>query len=194
MHAANRGVLLAALIIGCSSVSAQTPDSLALPSAVVPAALADTSAGVPARALRRSLLVPGWGQVTNGQPIKAPVIAAALAGAAGVLVIQQRRYIQYRRSALVAGCLASPDRDPCQDIPDAATEAYEATGRPDLLQAQQIRDTARGRRDLSVLAVGVVYVLQALDAYVAAQLLGFDVSEDVAVRAVPGGLALRVRL
>lgn len=187
------------LVLAAGSASAQTLDTLATP-AGAPAVLADTTGAaaeaLARRALRRSLLVPGWGQVTNGQRLKAPVIAAALVGATGVLVFQQRRYVRYRRAALVAGCLASPDRDnaDCINIPDAATEAFEATGRPSFAQAQRARDTARGRRDLSGLAVGVVYALQALDAYVAAQLLGFDVSEDVAVRAAPGGLALRVRL
>ena len=156
--------------------------------------IADTSAASASRALRRSLLVPGWGQVTNGQPLKAPVIAAALVGAGAVLVVQQRRYRLYQRSALVAGCLSVPNRPDCQDIPDAATAAYDATGQPSFAQASAIRNTARGRRDLSILAVGVVYALQALDAVVAAQLLEFDVSEDVALRAAPGGLALRVRL
>ncbi|HEX9952989.1 MAG TPA: DUF5683 domain-containing protein, partial [Rubricoccaceae bacterium] len=151
-------------------------------------------AGAPARALRRSLLVPGWGQVTNGQRAKVPVIAAALAGTAAVLVFQQRRYIRYRRAALVAGCRESPDRAPCLDLSDAATAAWEATGQPTFAQAAAIRNQSRGRRDLSVLGFGVVYALQALDAYVAAQLIGFDVSEDVAVRAAPGGLALRIRL
>ena len=122
-----------------------------------------------------------------------PVIAAALAGAAAVLVFQQRRYVRYRRSALVAGCRESPGRDVCADIPDAATEAFLATGSPSFAQASAIRNTARGRRDLAGLGVGVVYALQALDAYVAAQLLGFDVSDDVAVRVAPGQVALRVR-
>jgi len=145
------------------------------------------------RSLRRSLMLPGWGQVTNGQTVKAPFIAAALVGAAGVLVYQQRRYTLYRRSALYAGCRESPGRDVCTDAP-AAMDEWEATGSPSFAAAAATRDQTRGRRDISALAVGVVYALQAIDAYVAAELIDFDVSEDVAVRAVPGGLALRVRL
>ena len=59
-----------------------------------------------------------------------------------------------------------------------------------------VRDRARGQRDVGVLIVGVAYAVQALDAYVAAQLADFDVSEDLSLRLAPerGGLALRVRL
>ncbi|HEX8299861.1 MAG TPA: DUF5683 domain-containing protein [Rubricoccaceae bacterium] len=188
MTRALRGALAGlALLAGALGAHAQpaAPDTLG--------AAAD-SAQAPARALRRSLLLPGWGQATNGQRAKVPVIAAALAGTAAVFVFQQRRYVRYRRSALVAGCRESPDREPCTDISVAATEAWEATGQPTFAQASTVRNQARGRRDLSVLGIGVVYALQALDAYVAAQLLEFDVSEDVAVRVVPGGVALGVRL
>ncbi len=189
-RAASAAVLLVALT---AAAAAQTPDSLAVRSASPATSPADSS-GAAGRALRRSLLVPGWGQVTNGQRAKVPVIAAALGGAAAVLVFQQRRYVRYRRSALVAGCRESPDRDVCTDIPDAATEAFLATGSPSFAQAAAVRNTARGRRDLAGLGVGVVYALQALDAYVAAQLLDFDVSDDVAVHVAPGQVALRVRL
>ncbi len=188
-------VLLVAL---ATAAAAQTPDSLAVrPAASVAAPGAAVSpadsSGTAGRALRRSLILPGWGQVTNGQRAKVPVIAAALTGAAAVLVFQQRRYVRYRRSALVAGCRETPDRDVCTDIPDAAMEAFLATGSPSFAQAAAIRNTTRGRRDLAGLGLGVVYALQALDAYVAAPLLGFDVSDDVAVRVEPGSVALRVR-
>lgn len=173
--------------------AAQAPDSLAPPPVVLSAPTAPDTTRAPSRALRRSLILPGWGQVTNGQPAKAPVVVAALAGAAGLLVYQQRRYTLYRRSALYAGCIESPDRDVCADVSGAMDE-WEATGSPTFAQAATVRNQTRGRRDLSGLAVAVVYALQALDAYVAAQLVGFDVGEDVAVQAVPGGLALRVRL
>jgi hypothetical protein len=183
------GLVLLVALGAAWSAAAQTSDSLAAPPAIV---VRDTT-HAPGRALRRSLVLPGWGQVTNGEPVKAPVVVAALAGAAGVLVYQQRRYTLYRRSALFAGCREAPDRDVCADVSGAADE-WEATGSPTFAQAAAVRNQTRGRRDLSGLAVAVVYALQALDAYVAAQLLGFDVGEDVAVRAAPGGLALRVRL
>ncbi len=193
---ARRVGLAAVLTMSAHASAAQTPDTLAArpaPAVLAAPPAAPDTARSPGRALRRSLLLPGWGQATNGQAAKAPVIAVALAGAVGVLVLQQRRTTLYRRSALFAGCREVPLRDVCADVSGAADE-WEATGSPSFAQAAAIRNQTRGRRDLAGLAVGVVYALQALDAYVAAQLLGFDVSEDVAVRASPGALALRVRL
>ena len=187
------GVLASDTLAVDSLSAARTAPSVAALSATALSVAAD-STGAPARALRRSLLVPGWGQATNGQVAKVPVIAAALAGTAAVLAFQQRRYVRYRRSAFWAGCLEVPGRDVCADLTDADQQAWLATGSPSRTQAENTRNITRGRRDLSVLGLGVVYALQALDAYVAAQLIGFDVSEDVAVRAAPGGLALRVRL
>ena len=202
--------LLAALAVQAAAAQAAPADTLAAPAGAAPAfsaprdvsvprdgparvAVRPDTAGAASRALRRSLLLPGWGQITNGQPVKAPVIAVALVGAAAVLVVQQRRTTLYRRSALFAGCREAPGRDVCADAGGAQDE-WEATGSPSFTQAAATRDQARGRRDLAGLAVAVVYALQALDAYVAGQLLGFDVGEAAAVRAVPGGLGLRVRL
>lgn len=190
-RAASAAVLLVAL---ATAAAAQTPDSLAARPATPAGAVSPAdSSGAAGRALRRSLLVPGWGQVANGQPIKAPVIAAALAGATGVLVFQQRRYARYRRSAFWAGCREVPGRDVCAGLSDADEAAWLATGSPTRTSAEDTRDVAHGRRDLAGLGIVVVYGLQALDAYVAAQLLGFDVSDDVAVRLEPGTVALRVR-
>lgn len=190
-----RIAVLAALVAFAGlarSAAAQVPDSLAVR---VPAGVAvarPDTAGAATRALRRSLVLPGWGQATNGQRAKVPFVAAALAGAVGVLVYQQRRTVRYRRAALYAGCLPTPTRDVCADV-ESAQDEWIATGSLPFAQVALLREQARGRRDLAGLAVGVVYALQALDAYVAAQLLGFDVSEDVALNAAPGGVALRVR-
>ena len=175
--------------------------SVAPPTVPLPAIVARPAAGgaprdtsrAASRALRRSLLVPGWGQLTNGQTAKVPVVAGALVGAAAYLVVQQRRYTLYRRSALFAGCREAPDRPVCDDVAGAEDE-WRDTGTPTFAQAAAVRNTVRGRRDVAGLVVGVVYALQALDAYIAAQLLGFDVDEDVAVRVSPGGFALRVQL
>jgi hypothetical protein len=49
------------------------------------------------------------------------------------------------------------------------------------------RDSFRSRRDLSIVGTGLFYALTLLDAYVSAHLLTFDVSDDLAVRALPTG-------
>lgn len=199
-----RGWALVALVLGLTgAAAAQTPDS----AAVAPPAVVDTvQAGAPARApgaatdslpaprsvALRGLLVPGWGQVTNRQPVRAGVAAAAVVGAVGFLAVRQRQYIRYRRAALYAGCQQAPGRDVCADLA-RAERAWRSLGEPRFASVSAARDVARGRRDIGGLAVAVVYALQALDAYVGAHLREFDVGEDLAVTVGPVGLAARVR-
>ena len=199
MSRAARLAATCALVLAAPA-GAQTPASTAASAPASANAQADTLR-TPGGALRRALLLPGLGQVYNGQPLKAPVVAAALGGSVAYLVVQQRRTTLYRRAAFYAGCLDAPDRDVCQDADlDALLPAYVETEgeRVGAGSLRTTRDNARGSRDLAAVGVAAVYALQALDAYVGAQLLGFDVSDDVAVRAEPGlggaRLALRVRL
>ena len=184
---------LAVLLLAAPAPAAQVADSLAAPSAQP-----DTTQ-TPGRALRRALVLPGWGQVYVGQPVKAPVAAAAVGGSIAYLVIQQRRTTRLRRAALYAGCLDAPDRDVCLETDlDALLPAYLASDGETVGAAalRSRRDAARGSRDVAVVVTGAVYALQALDAYVSAHLLSFDVSDDlsVGVEPGPGGTALRLRV
>ena len=208
-----------ALVIGLGgalSTTAQTPDSTAAPGAEVEAGPAgpprpDPSplpAGrfplalpqQPATALRRSLLVPGWGQLRNRRPARAAVATGAVAGAATYLVVRQLDYARYRRAALFAGCVEEPDRDVCADVAFAEA-SWQALGQPTFAAVRPVRDAARGQRDVAGLILVAVYAVQALDAYVGAELADFDVGEDlgapspsgVSVRATPGGVAARIR-
>jgi hypothetical protein len=192
---------LALLVLVPHAALAQTPDSAAAPvpvEVVLRQVRADTVAErTPRGAVTRALVAPGWGQVYNREPRKAPVVVAALGGAIGYAVVRQRRYTRDRRAALYAGCLESPGRDPCADA-EAARDEWEAAGQPAGPAARSIRDRTRGQRDIAVLGVALVYALQALDAYIAAELADFDVSDDLSVRLLPAdagaALGLRVRL
>ena len=184
---------LALLLVGAAAgapARAQMPDSLS-----VAGAPADTLAPPsPGLAVRRALLVPGWGQLTNGQRIKAPIAAGAVVGAVAYAVVRQRQYTRYRRAALFAGCQASPDREVCADVSSAEDE-WIGLGSPAFSAVSPVRDRVRGQRDVAFLLAGVVYALQALDAYVAAELAGFDVTDDLSLRVAPspGGASLTAR-
>lgn len=199
-----RGALLGALVLlGAVGAGAQTDTT----AAAAPLGVAPDTASTPRSprgAAVRSLAVPGWGQVYNREWVKAPVAAGLVAGAVVYAVVRQRQYLLYRRSAVYAGCEvqpgdpeASPDRFAfCEASRDAYLDEWVETGEPVFAQVQPVRDRARGQRDIAFLAVGVAYALQALDAYVAAELSGFDVSEDLSLRIVPtpDGAALAVRV
>jgi hypothetical protein len=142
----------------------------------------------PGGAFRRSLAIPGWGQVYVGRPIRGVVVAGAVGGLATSIVLSNNRYVRLRHAYLY---VSREDVDPT--VPDSTNEyvryfdAWIDSGTPAATDARSRRDGARRLRDISVLGTALVYVLQALDAYVAAHMLDFDVSEDLSIRAEPIG-------
>ncbi|WP_420454388.1 DUF5683 domain-containing protein [Rubrivirga sp.] len=209
-----RSFCAAALVALLGTADAQPADSLArlaAPVALDTVAVDTSAARTPRGAVVRSLLVPGLGQVYNRQPLKAPVAAGLVVGAVVYFVDRQAQYVLYRRATAYAGCRTALGGNP-DTVPDGAEVCENALAsyqdEYDRLNAQtatdlsfqtlrSVRATARGQRDVGGVVVLVAYALQALDAYVAAELADFDVSEDLGVRVVPGpapSLALRVRL
>ena len=188
-------VLAALLLAGLwSDAAAAQPDTSAVGTAVVdivvdttemaPAASASPSPGT---ALRRSLLVPGWGQLTNGDYLKVPVVVVGVGGFVALAVVNQRRTVLYRRAAIFADCDGGTVA-----LPPGACDGFEAfedewreAGSFSAGANRTLRDQSRRNRDFSVLLGTLAYALQALDAYVSAHLAGFDVSEDLSLRLVP---------
>lgn len=221
-----RAALVALGLVLAPPTWAQTPDSTSVPEAVgvpqalavPPAAPADSALQAPSvtpadtlpspsGALRRSLLLPGWGQVYNGQAVKAPLAAGLVAAGVVTAIVIEANYGQYQRAVryveFAPGDPATPI--PCETVavpaacnPYAADfDAWDATGRRTASTLKTIRGSFRRARDIAILVTGAVYALQALEAYVAAQLLPFDVSEDLSVIALPttdGGTVLAIRL
>jgi hypothetical protein len=142
----------------------------------------------PGGAFRRSLAIPGWGQAYVGRPIRGVVVAGAVGGLATSIVLSNNRYVRLRHAYLY---VSREDFDPT--TPDSTNEyvryydAWVDSGTPAAADARSRRDSARRLRDISVLGTALVYVLQALDAYVAAHMMDFDVSEDLSIRAEPLG-------
>lgn len=194
-------MLLAALLAvwGGVPVQAQPLDSLATPIALPDSADVRTPRG----AVTRSLLLPGLGQVYNREAYKAPIAAGLVVGSIVFAVARQRSYTVRQRAAIYAGCQpelgGDPDSSPervelcTEEAPDYLDE-WQALGMESSTAAGSRRDRARGQRDVGVLVVAVAYAFQALDAYVAAELADFDVSEDVVVRVAPGLASPELRL
>ena len=196
------------LLLLAAPLAAQTPDStaapetgapeaeesepLATPAPVIVAPEADTTR-TPGRALRRALLVPGWGQVYNGQPAKTPFVVAALVGAGAFAVYKHDRYLLYRHAFLYRQ-REDAGQDP-NEFERFADEWVQA-GALQAVQLRALRDNARSSRDIAIVLTGAVYALQALDAYVSAELQGFDVSDDLSLRwmPTPDGPALALRI
>lgn len=178
--------------------------SLALAASAHAQPLAETSARpIPARlvlvsprtTLQRALLAPGWGQLTNRQPAKAAVVWGALAGTGGVAAFVHTRYREAGRAYLYKACTDDPTT--CK-VPEATTDyAADYERRYTGLSAatvRQSRDRLRRNRDLLILGVGLVYAVQAADAYVSAHLRGFDDDERLSLGLPSDGPGLALRL
>lgn len=139
----------------------------------------------PRRALWRALAAPGWGQLYNRQYYKMPFVYAGLAGFGAGIVYSNNQYLLYRRAALYKSNEGA-DPNPYAQFEDAYREVEAEAGgeiRANVLRQQ--RDKFRRYRDLSVVGLGLYYALTVLDAYVSAQLLSFDVGEELSVRVQP---------
>ncbi len=125
----------------------------------------------PRKVMLRSVMLPGWGQTTNRQTWKVPVIYVLFAGVASYTVYSNRMYKGYR-----AAYYNSFDEN--TDLRFGPTPSYITPGQPQGIYREN-RNLFRNRRDLSILGVFLVYGLNVADAYIFAHLRDFDVSDDL---------------
>ncbi len=125
----------------------------------------------PAVAIRRSAILPGWGQVTNKSYWKVPVVYAAL-GTTGYIFF---RNLKQFRDARDAYKLAT-DNDVTNDylIKQPYFTVKDNPGR-----IKTFRDQVRQNIDYAALVFIVFWGLNVVDAAVDAHLKNFDVSDDL---------------
>jgi len=150
----------------------------------------------PTRVLYRSMILPGWGQVTNRQIWKVPIIYALFTGL-GIYTYDLTRQYQGFRAAYY-----NETRGEESDFRYGPTPDFVPEGMP-VDQMRSIRNNLRNSRDLSYVYIVLAYGLNVLDAYVFAHMRSFDVSDDLSANAVvtPGlteygtpGVRLQVNL
>ncbi len=116
----------------------------------------------PKKALIFSLVIPGAGQVYNGDWWKVPIIYGAMGG---MYYLVHFNYTNYNRYKVARDLLL-------ENKPNEFPGASEASIRA-------VRDFYRSNFELSCVGLGVTYILQAIEAFVAAHLKTFDVDEDL---------------
>lgn len=129
----------------------------------------------PKKVLKRSLMIPGWGQVTNKQLWKVPIVYGLLGGLTYYSIQLHSDYKDYR-AAYYNLNPNTPD-----DLKFGPTPGYIAEN-SNLEALRQNRNFYRNRRDLVYVFIGLSYALNAIDAYVFAHLRSFDVSDDLSLR------------
>lgn len=158
-----RGFLWVACFLTCLQMAGQSQ----------PADSSTTSASKthsPRKATLYSAVLPGAGQVYNKKFWKVPIVYAGLGTAAYFVQTNNKSYQRYRK-ALVA----TLDDDP-NTINDTG---YSSS------QLDEFQEFYHRWRDISIMAMAGVYVLQIIDAHVDAHLFYFDVSEDISLSIHP---------
>lgn len=128
----------------------------------------------PGIAIRRSAILPGWGQYTNKKYWKIPLVYAGI----GIPVYLFTKNLKQYKEAKSAFILAT-DGDPSND--NLIVEPYYSVRmQPDKIRV--FRNAVRQNVDYSVLFFIIFWGLNVADAAVDANLKTFDVSDNLSLR------------
>jgi hypothetical protein len=128
---------------------------------------------MPKVAIRRSAIIPGWGQVTNHRWWKVPIIYGGFIGLGLAVDFNQKLYKQFIRELQFRYNNPGKTSDP---------ELMVVRDNQGLIQ---YRDYYRRNRDLSVLAGVGLYAINIIDAYVDAKFFRFDISDKLGLNIQP---------
>ena len=122
---------------------------------------------LPGRATIYSILLPGLGQIYNGELYKVPIYWGGLMISAHFLTTNHTNYIRFK------------------NIHNEATTSDSYSGPISGETAKWYRDVYRRYRDYSIVATALVYVLQVIDANVFAYMHDFEVTDDISMHFEP---------
>ena len=135
----------------------------------------------PKRALWLSALCPGLGQIYNRRYWKLPIVAGAFLGMSYGTLWNNRMLQDYTRAY----------RDAMDNDPNTRSymDFYPPTVQESDLDKNWLTSTLKNRkdyyrryRDICIIGLAAVYVLNVIDAYVDASMMHFDVTPDLSMR------------
>ena len=129
-------------------------------------------------AIRRSALIPGWGQATNKKYWKIPLVYAALETTGYLFFRNLKQYNEAKMAYLLA-----TDNDPSNDF-QIKQPYFDVKDQPSRIRS--FRNDVRQNLDYSVLFFIIFWGLNVADAAVDAHLKTFDVNEDLSIHIKPG--------
>jgi hypothetical protein len=124
----------------------------------------------PRKASIMSAVLPGLGQIYNKKYWKLPIIYGGIGGFGYMFMVNNTQYNYYRKH-LIAEYDGNPDTQ--------NTSGYTGD------QLQTLKQDYRRYRDFGAMGMGIIYILNIIDANVDAHLKTFDVSDDLSIRIVP---------
>ncbi len=126
---------------------------------------------LPGRATLYSILLPGLGQIYNGELFKVPIYWGCLLGSVHFLMNNNTNYQRFKR------------------IHNEATTDPNYSESISAETAVWYRDVYRRYRDYSIVATALFYFLQVIDANVFAYMHDFEVSDDISMKIEPAVIA-----
>ena len=143
---------------------------------------ANDTVPLPSKVMRRSLILPGWGQYTNKQAWKIPIIYGLIGGLGYYSYWSHTQYEGYR----AAYYNSFPTNT---DFRFGQTPSWiDQNASPQFLRDN--RNFYRNRRDFIFITIGLAYILNVIDAYVYAHMRDFDVSDDLGTLNINNDLLL----
>lgn len=157
----------------CCSVQAQQEDTLRTvnQSEEVASKAEKVKPHSPKKASLLSAVLPGAGQIYNRKYWKLPLVYGGM-GISLYLALDYRD--QYQRYRTAYRYLVDDDSTTVSEFEGALSTGVRDT-----------RDTYRRWMEMSYIAMGLIYVLQIVDANVDAHLMEFDVSDDLSLKVMP---------
>ena len=130
----------------------------------------------PIKAALYSAVVPGLGQIYNGQPWKVPIIYGGGIAFAHIINFNHRMYSQFRAAQLANKSTA-----------DFATNPFEPYAPGSYTDSNITRNAERFRRnrDYMIILASAFYLINIVEAHIAAHLKEFDINEELSFQIHP---------
>jgi hypothetical protein len=128
----------------------------------------------PGRATIYSALLPGLGQIYNGELFKVPIYWGCLMGSVYFLTTNHTNYVRFKR---IHNEATNPDPAISGKVPISGETA------------KWYRDVYRRYRDYSIVATAAFYLLQVIDANVFAYMNDFEVDDNISMNIEPAVIA-----
>ena len=151
---------------------AQESDSLKISSSKIRERDSIVSVHSVRKATVLSAVLPGAGQVYNRKAWKVPILYAGFAGLGYLIYFNQKKFNEFE-GALVLRYDDNP----------ATVDEYTDLYTDDNLRT--LADFYRRNRDLSIMGLSIVYVLNIIDAHVDAHLFDFNMDDDLSLNWQP---------
>lgn len=132
----------------------------------------------PNKAIVRSAILPGWGQITNKKYWKLPLVYGALGVTAGIFFRNIKQYKDAKSAYILA-----KDNDPTNDYL-IKQPYFSVKDQPERIRT--FRNEVRQNVDYTVLVFLIFWGLNVADAAVDAHLKTFDVSDNLSFQFKPG--------